>query len=61
MAIGLEDVQMSMALKTTNGAVANVNVDKGSVASWGKKGGAACAEGLNAKRVIASMGFCVPN
>lgn len=52
---------MSMALKTTNGAVANVTVDKGSVKGWGKDGGALCAEGLNAKRVVASMGFCVPN
>lgn len=48
-----------MNLQAKDGAVANVTVDKGSVAGWGKEGGAACPDNLKAKRVVASMGFCV--
>lgn len=58
---GLEDVVVQMALQAKDGAIANVTVDKGSVAGWGKEGGAACPGNLKAKRVIASMGFCVSN
>lgn len=58
---GLDDVVVQMALQAKDGAVANVTVDKGSVAGWGKEGGADCPDNLKARRIIASMGFCVPN
>lgn len=42
----------------TNGAKVNVTVDAGSIAKWIMDGGADCAEGWKAMRMVATRGYC---